>query len=168
MFDNEIKNRYNLKDLNSVYMLTYTKRNKFIKKIILWSVVFGGLISLFIPTLATSQVVASENVDICGLGGSNGCISEVKDTKGLEGKEAIEKIAKVVGYVAKILVYIAVAISVIYIILGAWWMIVGLGDGPTYEKGLKTLKNAVLGLVVAMLAGWLINIIVGFVESLKK
>lgn len=135
-------------------MLNTMERRSFIKKIILWAVIAGGLIALFVPRLAGS-VYAADVIDPCDLGG---CVTDLENSNG----DAESTIVNLIINIAKIMIGIVAALSVLYIILGAFFIITGLGgDGPTYEKGLKIFKNAILGLVLALLAFTIVSLITG-------
>lgn len=146
-------------------MLSYIKRQKIIKKIILFAVIVGGVLGLALPASPT-QVVAADDIDICSIGG--GCVGNLDGADDLSGGDSMSRIIEVINFVANFLIYLVAGISVLYIILGAWFIISGLGDGPTYEKGLKTLKNAVLGLILALLARELVQFVVALIEDAKN
>lgn len=117
-----------------------------IKKIILFAVIFAGIFALFFPMFSNNAYAADSVSNVCGLGFNQSCVGTVS---GSGSDTAVNWILNI----AQWLTGIVVAVSVLYIILGAWFIIVGVGgDGPTYEKGLKVLKNAVFGLVMALLA----------------
>lgn len=72
-------------------------------------------------------------------------------------------ITRTIGFIANIVIGIIAAISVFYIIYGAWeW----LNNNP--EKGQKTLVNAVIGLIIAILAFFIVQFAVGAGSFLER
>jgi hypothetical protein len=69
-----------------------------------------------------------------------------------------------ISNVAGVLISLIAAVSVIYLILGAYSMISDNGDGKGYKDGLARVKYAILGLVVALLSFFIVSTIIGFVK----
>ena len=57
------------------------------------------------------------------------------------------------------------AIAVVFIIIGGYQYIASGGNEETAEKGKKTLVNAIIGIVVIVLAYAIINVLVNLVGS---
>jgi hypothetical protein len=158
----KVKNRvYSIFVKFLIYLImSYTCffKKKFIKTAIFIAVVMGGVLAILFPLITQSSVSVSANP--CDIHPS-GCIEGISRSRG-----DVEGLITIILNIASILTMIVMAVTVVYIILGAWFIIVGVGgDGPTYEKGLKVIKNAVLGLVIAVLAFSIVTLINGFLDG---
>lgn len=54
---------------------------------------------------------------------------------------------------------LAGTIAVLFIVLGGFWFLTSAGNDEQAEKGQKTLTNAIIGLVVIILAGTIVRIV---------
>ncbi len=63
--------------------------------------------------------------------------------------------------VLNILLYIAGAISVLFVVIGGYQYLSSGGNEEAAEKGRKTVTNAIIGIVVVVLAFTIINVVVG-------
>ncbi len=68
-------------------------------------------------------------------------------------------------FILNILFGFAGTAAVIFIILGGYWLITSGGNEERAEKGRKTLVNAIIGLVVIILAATIVRIVVNAVTS---
>ena len=57
------------------------------------------------------------------------------------------------------------AIAVVFVIIGGYQYLTSAGNEESAEKGQKTLTNAIIGVVVVVLAYVIINVIVNLVSS---
>ena len=164
-------------DLNS-----YKDRSKFIKKLIFWSILIGGILTLiFSYTQAGSleinnnfllsnisvsaQTTPSNNQaaapkDVCEVIGS--CLSGVKNQKG--GSDGIATF--IVG-LAQTLVFISIAIAVAAIVWGSVMMITSNGEEDKYKKGLTTLQYAITGVVLGIVSFSIIYLVTIVVPNLS-
>jgi len=143
-------------------------RSRFIKKIIFWSILVGGLIAmLFIPTRAmafdainsTIPVIAdAKPVNVCEKVG--GCLAGSENVG--SGRDGV---TKVVLDVARWLIYISVGIAVLYIVFGAFRMITG-GNEDSFKSGKTMVINATIGLILAIVSLTIVNIIAQAVPTL--
>ena len=99
------------------------------------------------PSTALTKVCAGE-------GSCNG-------TKGKTGDFSIDKIFQLILTVAQILTYFAIGLAVLAMVYGGILMISDSGDQARVGKGKKILTNAVIGLVVAIVAATIVNIVTG-------
>jgi len=62
---------------------------------------------------------------------------------------------------------LAGVVAVLFIMLGGFWYLTSAGNEETAEKGQKTLTNAIIGLVVIILASTIVRIIANTVTMGK-
>lgn len=123
------------------------------KKIFLAS--FVAISLLFVPALATAQAPSdgldalndqSEGVDDYGI--------QADDQEGV-----VELIATVIDWA----LYISGAIAVVFVIIGGYRYLTSGGNEEQATTGRKTVINALIGLVIIMLAYVIVNVVVGFI-----
>ncbi len=137
----------------------YPTRKKIIKRIILLSLIIAGIISLFfissnvfVSTInvnaddpATGEP-ATQPINPCGV---FGCLPGVDNPTKYDGDDGvIVAIMQVVYF----LIYIGIAVSILFIVLGGYRMMVSNGNEDNYKKGLQMLQNSVFGLIIAMIS----------------
>jgi Type IV secretion system pilin len=145
------------------------KRSSIVKAVILWSVILGGVLALLIPTIiAHGQTLDSSVVPDLVMQAQEGpkpvdpcevfknC---VKGTETLQGTSATDGIVKLILTVVYAMIFIAGALSVLFIVWGAWQMITSAGDSGKYKTGLDTVRNAIIGLVLAVISVTIVYII---------
>jgi hypothetical protein len=121
----------------------YHERKRSIRKLIFWSIVIAAFLALILaPTLTKAQV------DLCESGIGAGCASFVDDYN-QPGSTGFFNLLLDIAY---FLIYIGVGVSVLFGVVGGTKMIVSNGDKDTYEKGLNTFKNAIIGMVVSIIS----------------
>lgn len=138
----------------------YKERQKFIKKLIFWSVLIGGAIALFfIPTGVNGIAQAPVNLCETGIGG---CV---------EGTESIgsgrEGISDAILSVVYFLIYLSVAISVLILVVGGLKAITSNGNEDQYKNAMSTVKNAVIGLVISIVSLTVVTLIATLVGGLN-
>jgi hypothetical protein len=84
-----------------------------------------------------------------------------KPAAGTTGLTAIQNTIATIG---TFLIGIIAAISVIFLILGAYNMVSDNGDGKSFAAGKSRIVNAIIGLVVALLAFAIINVVISVVK----
>lgn len=60
---------------------------------------------------------------------------------------------------------LAGVVAILFIMLGGFWYLTSAGNEETAEKGQKTLTNAIIGLVVIILAATIVRIVANTVTS---
>ncbi len=129
-----------------------------IKKIILWSVIIGGIIALFIPTLVYGQNIPVE--DVCAA--SQSCL---KGTDSLAGGTSRDSVVKILLNIARFLTFVGAAVAVLVGVWAGITIMTSNGDSKKYENGLNTLRYAVIGLVITILAYTVVSIITGIIST---
>lgn len=79
------------------------------------------------------------------------------------GSDPQQDIVSVVGDVIAILLFIAGAIAVLFVIIGGFQYVTSGGNEESAKKGKKTLTNAIIGIVIIILAYAIINVVVNTV-----
>ena len=138
---------------------SYTQRAKFIKRIIFWSILIGALLALFFSSTTTRAFAAP--VDVCQT--FNNCLPGVQENK----TEGADGIVKFVMQVVWFLIFISTAIAVLFIVWGSLLMITSAGSEDGYKKGLQTLQNAVIGLVLGIVSMTIVYVISSVVPSIN-
>lgn len=141
---------------------SYYKRRKVIRRVIFWSVIICGLLALlFARTIVNAiDVVASTPENPCSIGGCFTNINKYKTTSTQEG------IVSLVLDIVSFLTYIGAGISVLFIVLGGYYMVASDGDDTKYKKGVNTLTYAVLGFVVTIISITIVSLISSIVPGL--
>lgn len=140
-------------------MSTSINRIAKIKKIILWSVIIGGIIALFIPSITYGQ---PQPKDLCGSDLGNNCLTGTQSLS--SGTNGDSLAVAIIGF-ARILTFLAAAIAILIIVISGIRMIVANGNESQYKDSLKAIQYAILGLVIAAVAYSIISIISGFITS---
>ena len=131
-----------------------------IKKIILWSIVVGGIIALFIPTLVHG---APNPLNVCD-GATNNCLDGTSTlANGTDG----QSIARVIISIARILTFISGAIAILILVVSGVRMISSNGDQKVYGDSLKAIQYSIIGLVIAVIAYSVISILSGVITGIK-
>ena len=76
------------------------------------------------------------------------------------GLAGTKTLSELVTAVIKYLLYLSGIIAIIFIILGGFWYMTAGGNDEQAEKGQKALTNAVIGLVLVILAYVIVNVVV--------
>jgi hypothetical protein len=101
---------------------------------------------LFVPA---ARVLALETVDLSG--------DSIIDANSIDGSQ--NGIATLILNVAKWVIYIVGALAVIFLIWGALLYLTSAGDEGRAKSGKKTIINAVVGLILAILSFTIVNLI---------
>jgi hypothetical protein len=141
-------------------MTTSISRISKIKKIILWSIIIGGIIALFIPTLVHG---APQPANVCDLGNSSNCLTGTDTLSGGTNGNSIA--VAIIGF-ARILTFVAAAIAILIIVISGVRMIIANGNEAQYKDSLKAIQYAILGLVIAAVAYSIISIVSGFITTI--
>jgi hypothetical protein len=140
-------------------MHTSVSRISTIKKIILWSIIIGGVISLFIPALVYGAPKPTNPCD--GTLGDN-CLTGTTSLASGTNSESLTK--TIIGF-ARILTFLSAAIAILFIVIGGVRMITSNGNDAQYKSALTSIQYAVIGLVVTVIAYSAISLISAFVTT---
>jgi len=110
---------------------------------------------LVAPFLVRAQSTVSNGLQTSGL-------QSIFGTSGLNGSQSLSDL---IVNVIRLMLLFAGAIAVVFVIIGGYQYIASGGNEETAEKGKKTLINAIIGVVVIVLAYAIINVIVNLVGS---
>ncbi len=116
---------------------------------------FFPLAFLVMPFLAYAQTTV-------GNGLSNSGMMSLFGSTGLNSSQSLSDL---IVNVIRIMLLFAGAIAVFFVIVGGYQYIASGGNEETAEKGRKTLINAIIGIIVIVLAYAIINVIVNLVGS---
>jgi Type IV secretion system pilin len=116
---------------------------------------FFPAVFLVVPFLVRAQSTVSNGLQTSGL-------QSIFGTSGLNGSQSLSDL---IVNVIRLMLLFAGAIAVVFVIIGGYQYIASGGNEETAEKGKKTLINAIIGVVVIVLAYAIINVIVNLVGS---
>lgn len=137
---------------------SYKQRNITIKRIIFWSIIIGGFLALLLSR--TSVETFAQPVNVCEQVG--GCIRGTENVgSGQEG------ITNTVLNITRFFIYISAGIAVAFIVWGGYLMITSGGQSDQYENGLKSFRNAVIGLIVAIVSLTIVTIVANTLTGLS-
>lgn len=74
-------------------------------------------------------------------------------------------IANFIIGIAQALTYIVGALAVLFLVYGGFLFVTDSGDGKRAENGKKILTNAVIGLILAIVAGSIVAVVGGLVSG---
>ena len=150
-----------------------------LKKIILWSVIAGGVIALFVPVFvkstpvlgsvpgATLPVAAQADEDPCALFGEERCIGEGNVREALDSDDAGRGIVKIIFQVINFLILIAAAVAVVFVIAGGYFILTSSGSQSQEKQGKDMLKNALIGLVIILLSAAVVQLIAQIITGFQ-
>ena len=157
--------------------MTFVLRSRIIKIIILIATLAGGVLALTSnPIVVQASCNGGVEVTVDGVVKCNpkpvcetfnNCIEGVATNSTGTQSSRIQAIAKFILEIARIMTFVAAAVSVLYIVLGGWFILTSTGEAQTFAKGVEFIRNAVVGLIVCILALLIVQWAIGFVESLK-
>jgi hypothetical protein len=116
---------------------------------------FFPALFLLAPFLAYAQSAVSNGLQSSGL-------QSIFGTGGLNGSQSLSDL---ITRVIDILLTFAAVIAIVFVIIGGYQYLASGGNEESAEKGKKTLINAIIGVVVIVLAYAIINVIVNLVGS---
>jgi len=110
---------------------------------------------LIMPFLAYADGTVSNGL-------SNAGLQSIFGTGGLNSSQSLSDL---IVRVVDILLTFAGVVAIVFVIIGGYQYVVSGGNEETAEKGKKTLINAIIGIVVVVLAYTIINVLVNLVGS---
>lgn len=84
---------------------------------------------------------------------------------GYGGLNSSQSLTELIANVIRLMLLFAGAIAVVFVIIGGYQYLTSGGNEETAEKGKKTLINAIIGVVIIVMAYVIINVIVNLVSS---
>jgi|SRR3989344_9253028 len=84
---------------------------------------------------------------------------------GIAGSQSLTGPGGLIYRIISLLLLVAGAIAVLFVIVGGYQYITAAGNEENAEKGRKTLVNAIIGVVIIVLAYVIINVIVNTVSG---
>ena len=129
-------------------------RNKIVKVISK----IGAFLSLLwvVPFLALAQSKTGSTQFDSGLNSFVGLFPR----NGIAGSSSITDL---IATVIQTLLFVAGAIAVLFIIVGGYWYITSTGNEEQAEKGRSTLINAIIGVVMILMAYVIVTVIANLV-----
>ena len=131
-------------------------------------------IAFAVMTIAGSGMMvtsfAAVDVDPCGAAVTDkpqGCTG-ILDIFKIKGDNLGTGLPALINTFGGILISIIVALSVIYLVLGAYKMISDNGDGKGFSAGKDNVKYAIIGLIVAILSYGIISFVITLVTKTTK
>jgi hypothetical protein len=121
------------------------------------SVTLSGVLA---PTMAYAQNTSDKfpGADkLCGTSCAIGGNSEIDGSK--------TSIADLIIRVANFIVYILAALAVLFIVIGGLMYVTDTGNGKRAENGKKIVTQAVIGLIIAIAAGFVVFVITTFLQG---
>lgn len=67
--------------------------------------------------------------------------------------------------IINILLSVAFALAVLFLIIGGFWYITSAGNEETAEKGKSTAINAIIGIVIIILSYVIVNVVAGLISK---
>ncbi len=107
------------------------------------------------PAAAWAQNSVTEGLQMGGLQG----------LFGYGGLNSSQSLPELIANVIRLMLLFAGAIAVVFVIIGGYQYLTSGGNEEAAEKGKKTLINAIIGVVVIILAYVIINVIVNLVST---
>lgn len=128
---------------------------------------FLGLSVIFIraATVAVSVHAQHRNqnqYDPCEVFGN--CLD---GTTNLKNAESAGLATNLILSISWTLIYIGVAVAVLFMVLGGWKLITANGDDATYKSGISMVVNAVIGLVLIIISMTIVTLVSAFVSGFR-
>jgi len=111
-----------------------------------------------VPALALAQGTCVGDCVRTGLGG-------IRSIFPMTGIGASQNPIQFIGAIISLMLTIAGAIAVVFVIIGGFMYVTSAGNEEQAEKGRKTLTNAIIGVVIVILAYVIVNVTVNFVSG---
>lgn len=128
----------------------------FFTKIFAFAFLVSALTLLMIPSVGFAQVVNLP--DACG-----GKACPITGSTEIDASQA--GIAGIILSVASFVTYVVGAISVLFLVYGGFLYVTDTGDDKNSGKAKKILVNAVIGLIIAIVAITIVSVIGNIVQG---
>jgi Type IV secretion system pilin len=142
---------------------------KQVKRIILWSVIIGGVIALFLPTTvqsSTTKLLTSSSIAVYAASPCqqfNTCPAGTPTTNAGTSENG-EGIANFILTIALWLVYIAGALATLILVYGGIRYMTSNGDSNKTKTAVEIIKNAIIGLVLVIISFTIVGLIQAIVR----
>jgi hypothetical protein len=141
--------------------------NKTVHKIMLG---LTTLLMAFVPLVASAQFGTGNNCSggisvNSGVSGGLDTLNNCSEVETLNIPNTREGVVVLIGRFINWALYLAGAVAVVFIIIGGYRYIVSAGSSDGAGAGKKTLINALIGLVIIILAYVIVNVVVNFISS---
>lgn len=84
---------------------------------------------------------------------------------GIAGSQTLTGPGGLIYRIISLLLFVAGGLAVLFVIIGGYQYITAAGNEEQSEKGKKTLVNAIIGVVVIVLAWVIINVVVNTISG---
>jgi hypothetical protein len=149
--------------MDHTHIVHYHRRQKVVKAIILVLVLLCGLVLFFSPTKVYSQESeGGKPADVCQVFGAGSCLGGTTD---YEGRDANSIVSGLTVSIVNFLIFLGVALSVFFIVLGGYKMITANGNDKSVEDGRKMLIYAVLGLIVTLISYTVVVVVTNIIST---
>ena len=108
--------------------------------------------SLAVVPSASAQVKCPDGTKLQG----SLCLPDNAPTKGIAGSKDFVALVK---NIINILLFVAGMMAVVFLIIGGYQYLTSAGNEGAAEKGRKTLLNAIIGIVVIVMAYAIVNVV---------
>ncbi|MDR3642334.1 MAG: pilin [Candidatus Doudnabacteria bacterium] len=125
------------------------------------AVVFGSILAM--PRLVSAQSTGGDAFG-SGLNGVGGLFPGTGGM-GIGGATHLTGQNGLIYLVITMLLYIAGAIAIVFVIVGGYQYITSAGNEEAAEKGKQNVVNAIIGIVIIVLSFVIINVISNYVAS---
>lgn len=113
--------------------------------------------ALIVPLTASAYNDVQNGLQTSGLAGLFGF--------GGGGLSSSQSLSELIGNAIKLFLTFAGAVAVVFVIIGGFFYITAQGNEEQAEKGKTTLINAIIGVVIIIMAYVIINVITNLVSS---
>ena len=103
-------------------------------------------------------------------GGTSGGLTELKNNSevqdfGITAGSGKESIVRLIGRIINYALFVAGAVAVLFVIYGGYLYLTSGGNEDSAKKGRTTVVNALIGLVIIILAYVIVNVVVNFISA---
>jgi len=110
------------------------------------------------PAVALAQVGGPFQNGLTG-------IASLFPSGGIASSQTLTGPSGLIVNVISLLLTVAGAIAVLFLIVGGYWYITSAGNEEQAEKGKSTLLNAIIGIIIIVLSFTIINVMANLVGS---
>jgi hypothetical protein len=114
-------------------------------------------LALALPLIAFAQNAVQDGLGRSGLQPLFGF--------GTGGLSSSQSLSELIGNAIKIFLTFSGAVAVVFVIIGGFYYLTAQGNEEQAEKGKKTLINAIIGVIIIIMAYVIINVITNLVST---
>lgn len=119
----------------------------------------------FGTTTSTGVVTGSAITGQCTGAASQSINCGLNSVQGYFPGTRFQSVLQFLAFVINILLVLAGAVAVLFIVIGGFQYIMSAGNAETATKGKKAVINAVIGIIIIILSYMVINVVVGTLTS---